>query len=132
MTPDIVDIPTKTSKAMYDMIIGIDTMSKMGVVLNFEQKSITLNQISLKIKYLEDPFAEEIINSAVEEGDLLKAEYTLGEKELKITVVKGGVLTMPDGADEAIVSTTKPVKKKKSPKQPSKKKGPSEDDKVKE
>ena len=83
-------------------------------------------------KYLEDPFAEEIINSAVEEGDLLKAEYTLGEKELKITVVKGGVLTMPDGADEAIVSTTKPVKKKKSPKKPSKKKGPSKDDKVKD
>ena len=83
-------------------------------------------------KHLEDPFAEEIINSAVEEGDLLKAEYTLGEKELKITVVKGGVLTMPDGADEAIVSTTKPVKKKKSPKKPSKKKGPSKDDKVKD
>jgi hypothetical protein len=39
---------------------------------------------------------------------------------------------MPDGADEAIVSTTKPVKKKKSPKKPSKKKGPSKDDKVKD
>jgi hypothetical protein len=56
----------------------------------------------------------------------------LGEKDLKITVVKGGVLTMPDGADEAIVNTTKPAKKKKSPKKSSKKKGPSEDDKVKE
>ena len=64
---------------------------------------------------MEDPFAEEIINSAVEEGDLLKAEYTLGEKELKITVVKGGVLTMPDGADEAIVSHDKTSEEKEKP-----------------
>ena len=83
-------------------------------------------------KHLEDPFAEEIINSSVEEGDLLKAEYTIGEDDLKITVVKGGVLSMPDGADEAIISTSKPAKKKKSPKKPTKKKGPSKDDAVKE
>ena len=83
-------------------------------------------------KYLEDPFAEEIINSAVEEGDLLKAEYTEGEKDLKITVVKGGVLAMPDGASEALVDSSKAVKKKKSPKKRPKKKGPSEDDKLKE
>ena len=39
---------------------------------------------------------------------------------------------MPDGADEDIISTSKPAKKKKSPKKPANKKGPSKDDKVKE
>jgi ATP-dependent Clp protease ATP-binding subunit ClpC len=82
-------------------------------------------------KYLEDPFADEIINSSVEEGDLLKAEYTEGDKNLKISVVKGGVLTMPDGAEEALVSSTKTTKKKKSTKKTSKKKDDSTDDKEK-
>ena len=30
-------------------------------------------------KHLEDPFAEEIINSSVSEGDLLKADYKEGD-----------------------------------------------------
>ena len=33
-------------------------------------------------KHLEDPFAEEIINSAVEEGDLLKADFKEGDEGL--------------------------------------------------
>ena len=82
-------------------------------------------------KYLEDPFAEEIINSSVEEGDLLKAEYTEGDKDLKISVVKGGVLTMPDGAAEALVSSTKTTKKKKTTKRKSKKKDASTDNNAK-
>ena len=53
-------------------------------------------------KYIEDPFAEEIINAQIEEGDLLKADFKKGGNELKITVVKNGFLTMPEGAQEAL------------------------------
>ena len=51
-------------------------------------------------KYLEDPFAEEIINSDVSEGDLLRADFVEGEEGLKIEVIKGGLLKMPKGAEE--------------------------------
>jgi ATP-dependent Clp protease ATP-binding subunit ClpC len=53
-------------------------------------------------KFIEDPFAEEIINAQIEEGDLLKADYKKGDSALKISVVKGGFLTMPDGAQDAL------------------------------
>ena len=36
------------------------------------------------------------------EGDLLTADYTKGDDNLTITVVKGGVLVMPKGASEAL------------------------------
>tara|TARA_Y100001954_G_scaffold236734_1_gene298270 strand:+ start:70 stop:2748 length:2679 start_codon:yes stop_codon:yes gene_type:complete len=65
-------------------------------------------------KHLEDPFAEEIINSSVEEGDLLKADYNEGDEGLTITVQKGGLLAMPDGAKEALEADPKKKPKKKS------------------
>jgi len=53
-------------------------------------------------KFIEDPFAEEIINAQIQEGDLLKADFKKGGSELKISVVKGGFLSMPEGAQEAL------------------------------
>jgi len=88
-------------------------------------------------KHLEDPFAEEIINSAVQEGDLLTADYTKGDDNLTIKVVKGGVLVMPKGAAEALEvkadvelkPKAKKKKTKKSPKEkPSKEKSTSKKD----
>jgi ATP-dependent Clp protease ATP-binding subunit ClpC len=82
-------------------------------------------------KHLEDPFAEEIINSAVQEGDLLTADYTKGDDNLAITVVKGGVLVMPKGAAEALDVKEdmdvkpKAKKKKKKPKKTAKEKSTS-------
>ena len=57
-------------------------------------------------KFIEDPFAEEIINAQIEEGDLLKADFKKGGSELKISVVKGGFLSMPEGAQEALKDDT--------------------------
>jgi ATP-dependent Clp protease ATP-binding subunit ClpC len=53
-------------------------------------------------KHLEDPFAEEIINANIQEGDLLKAAYKKGENELSISVVKGGFLSLPKGTAEIL------------------------------
>ena len=55
-------------------------------------------------KYLEDPFAEEIINSDVSEGDLLRADLPKDASDLTIEVIKGGLLKMPEGAEEALTS----------------------------
>jgi ATP-dependent Clp protease ATP-binding subunit ClpC len=66
-------------------------------------------------KFLEDPFAEEIINSEVQEGDLLRADLEKDSTELTISVIKGGLLEMPEGAEEALkgdVNEEKPKKRK--------------------
>ena len=39
-------------------------------------------------KYIEDPLAEEIINSNIQEGDTIKMSYKKGEPELNIEIVK--------------------------------------------
>ena len=52
--PDIVYISASKSKPVYNMILGTKTMSRMGVVLNFKEKSIMIDQISLKMKDLHD------------------------------------------------------------------------------
>jgi ATP-dependent Clp protease ATP-binding subunit ClpC len=57
-------------------------------------------------KHLEDPFAEEIINANIQEGDLLKANYKKDEAVLTISVVKGGFLSLPEGATEALKEGT--------------------------
>ena len=53
-------------------------------------------------KHIEDPFAEEIINAKIEVGDLLKADYKKGADELSISLVKGGFLTLPKEATQAL------------------------------
>ena len=86
-------------------------------------------------KYLEDPFAEEIINSDVSEGDLLRADLEADATELTIEVIKGGLLQMPEGAEEALkggeaepAGDAPKASRKKAPKKPSKKKDEGKDD----
>ncbi len=56
--PDIVDILADENKPVYDMILGTETMAKMGVVLDFQEKSIAIDQISLKMKDLINNFLD--------------------------------------------------------------------------
>ena len=72
-------------------------------------------------KYLEDPFAEEIINSEVQEGDLLRADFEKDSTELTISVIKGGLLEMPEGAEEALKGEASEDKPKKGKTKGSKK-----------
>lgn len=58
-------------------------------------------------KHLEDPFAEEIINANIQEGDLLKADYKKNADALSISVVKGGFLSLPKGAEEVLSEQAK-------------------------
>ena len=52
--PDIVEIPAELGKPVYDLIIGVETMAKMGIVLDFANKEITIDQIKHQMKALID------------------------------------------------------------------------------
>ena len=62
----------------------------------------------------EDPFAEEIINANIQEGDLLKADYKKGNDALSITVVKEGFLSLPAVATAALNEDGNEEKKESS------------------
>ena len=65
--PDIVNVPAEQNKPVYDMILGTKTMSKMGVILDFQDKSITIDQISLKMKDLVDFSGSKSLNDLIKE-----------------------------------------------------------------
>ena len=51
--PDIVDMPEDSDLPTYDLILGVKTMSKLGIVLDFGEKMITIDQIKLPMKSIE-------------------------------------------------------------------------------
>ena len=79
-------------------------------------------------KHLEDPFAEEIINSDVSEGDLLRASLEEGKDGLTIEVIKGGLLSMPEGAEEALSGDKAKAVDEDAPKKPKKRTSKKKDD----
>ena len=50
---DIVEVPKHESPA-YDVIIGVETMRKMGIVLDFDRDVITVDGTSLPMRTVQD------------------------------------------------------------------------------
>lgn len=128
----IIDIELNSlSKRVVDLGYGIevtDTAKDFIVDKGYDEKYGARPLKRAIQKHLEDPFAEEIINSSVEEGDLLKADYKEGDEELIITVKKCGLLQMPDGAKEALEADSSSKKPKaKAKKKTNKKESDSEE-----
>ncbi len=54
--PDMVKY-SKNNKPHYDLILGIKTMKEFGIILEFKDKMITINEVKLPIRninYLQD------------------------------------------------------------------------------
>ena len=55
MTPEIVEYDGKTlEKPAFDLIIGTKTMVELGIILNFKEKMITVDEIKLPMRSIED------------------------------------------------------------------------------
>jgi hypothetical protein len=49
MEPDVVE-HNKTNKPQYDLILGVETMKKYGIILDFKDKVITVDEVKLPIQ----------------------------------------------------------------------------------
>ena len=47
---DIVTVPKKDAAPIYDLIIGIESLAELGAILNFADKSITIDHVVLPMK----------------------------------------------------------------------------------
>jgi hypothetical protein len=47
--PDIVEYD-KSNRPQYDLILGVETMKKYGIILDFKNKMITVNEVKLPIQ----------------------------------------------------------------------------------
>ena len=43
--PDIVDMPSETSKPVYNLILGIKMMACLGIIIDFEERAIIIDKI---------------------------------------------------------------------------------------
>ena len=52
-SPDIFELPKMSLQPAYDLIIGIETMTKLGVVLHFNDNTIIIDQQNLPMRSFE-------------------------------------------------------------------------------
>ena len=50
LKPDIVDIPPEMNKPVYDLIIGVETMAKMNIVMDFARMEITIDHNKIPMR----------------------------------------------------------------------------------
>ncbi len=48
--PDVVECKDPVDKPEFDLILGSNTMKELGIVLDFQMKEITLDEISLPMR----------------------------------------------------------------------------------
>ncbi len=48
--PDVFEYNQKMGKPVFDLIIGCNSMEKLGIVMDFKTKSITINEIILPMR----------------------------------------------------------------------------------
>ena len=51
--PDIFELLKTSPQPAFDLIIGIETMTKLGMVLNFDDKMITIEEQTLPMRRFE-------------------------------------------------------------------------------
>jgi hypothetical protein len=48
--PDVFEYDQNMSKPVFDLIIGCNSMEKLGIVMDFKTKSITIDEIILPMR----------------------------------------------------------------------------------
>ena len=61
--PDIVDVPVEMNKPVYDLIIGVETMTKMGVIMDFAERQITIDHVSQPMRTLKSLLDSKALNN---------------------------------------------------------------------
>ncbi len=74
LQPDIVEYSPGDQAPMYDLIIGKQTMHDLGVVLDFQEKTITIDEILLPMRNIVNLQLKPRITKALRENVLLKSQ----------------------------------------------------------
>ena len=66
LQPDIVEYDEETvEKPLFDLILGTHTMDELGIILNFKQKMITIDEIELPMTSINDMPASKLYKALV-------------------------------------------------------------------
>ena len=50
--PDIVEWDSKDTEPLFDLIIGTETMTHLGIILDFKSKMITIDDVKLPMRHI--------------------------------------------------------------------------------
>ncbi len=74
LQPDIVEYSPRDQAPMYDLIIGKQTMHDLGVKLDFQEKTITIDEILLPMRNIVNLQLKPRITRALEENTCFAQE----------------------------------------------------------
>ncbi len=60
--PDVVKYD-EDSKPQYDLILGMETMKELGIVLDFKDKTITIDEVTLPMRNINNLQRRSILQS---------------------------------------------------------------------
>ncbi len=84
LRPDIVEYPAEAPEPLYDLIIGKQTLHDKSVVLDFKEKTITIDDILLPMRNINNLQLKSSISRAFKLNSL-SAKSVLVEEKLVAT-----------------------------------------------
>jgi hypothetical protein len=90
LQPDIVEYSPGDQAPMYDLIIGKQTMHNLGVKLDFQEKTITIDKILLPTRNIANLHFKPRITRALRENSCFTQEPISTRSATKHTVVNFG------------------------------------------
>jgi len=85
ITLDIVEFEDDDKAPMFDLIIGTETMQRLGFVLDFKTKLITIDEIILPMKRLKNLQSGHALTNEQSQGRLLSVVTSLSQYLLSST-----------------------------------------------
>ena len=100
MKPDIVELPKDVSPPVYDLIIGVKTMANLGCVLDFQNKEITLDHITIPMRPLRSFMDQKTLNSLFQEFIKPSSTKALNDRTVKILDAKYKKANLPQVVED--------------------------------
>ena len=100
MKPDIVELPKDVSPPVYDLIIGVKTMANLGCVLDFQNKEITLDHITIPMRPLRSFMDQKALNSLFQAFVKPSSTKALNDRTVKILDAKYEKANLPQVVED--------------------------------
>ena len=100
MKPDIVELPKDVSPPVYDLITGVQTMANLGCVLDFQNKEITLDHITIPMRPLRSFMDQKALKSLFQEFVEPSSTKALNDRTVKILDAKYEKANLPQVVED--------------------------------
>ena len=85
--PDIVEWDSKDTEPLFDLIIGTETMTRLGIILDFKSKMITIDDVKLPMRHINNLQKSQIRHQIYTNTQYLEPPVTQGATKRAIEIL---------------------------------------------